>query len=99
MSIETENLYKNKWDFVINKAKKWVQEKYERTIITDREWLNHNFDSYGSKSNRVTVFVLNGSPAKGIVIVDYPNARITCIAFNGEIKKMNVDFYGGEETW
>ncbi len=55
----------------IVKAKQKVVEKYEHGKTTERQWLQASVDSYDNSEYRVELFVLEGSPAKGLVIVNW----------------------------
>jgi len=57
---------------LIEKAKRRVILAYERSAHTDRPWLEASPpDSYSSPNYRVKVFVLEGSPPKGMVLANY----------------------------
>lgn len=66
-----------KMEEMIQKAKQKVISAYERSGITQRSWLEASPpDSYSNKAFRVTIFVLEGSPCKGYIIVNYATATV-----------------------
>ena len=46
----------------------------------DRDWLEANVDSYDQPEHRIRLIVLEGSPAKGFIIVNYGLGEVQ--AFN-----------------
>ena len=57
---------------LIEKAKEKVEKDYDPHGLCKRQWLEATPpNSYRSKEYKVTVFVLEGSPPKGYIIVDY----------------------------
>lgn len=53
---------------LIKKAKKIVVDNYGHTE-PERKWLSSTIDSYGDSENRITLYVLEGSPPKGYFLV------------------------------
>ena len=64
---------------LIDKAKLSVIRSWEQKDTTDREWLEANLDSYENDSSRVKILVLEGSPAKGIVLANYGINEVSAI--------------------
>jgi len=54
---------------LIERAKEKVMRSYGHSV--GRRWLNTYCDSYEDSSYRVEIFVLEGSPVKGVVLVDH----------------------------
>lgn len=80
---------------LIEKAKKKVMEAYGRGAKR-RKWLSCRVDSYGSPSNRVEFLVLEGSPAKGIVIINWGSGTIVAFdAWMNRIWKRNFNPFVG----
>ncbi len=73
----------------IERAKKWVEKEYPSE---SRKWIEKEVYSYGSESNKVKIFVYEGSPAKGVVIASYDsNVLFYVVAINcwGKTRKFN----------
>jgi len=58
-------------ELMIEKAKLRVIKSYERNGTTTRAWLEMHVDSYENPGQRLQVFVLEGSPVKGMVVANY----------------------------
>ena len=58
-------------NLLIDKAKKKVIKAYEGREYSDRAWLETHVDSYKEDRHRIQLIVLEGSPVKGYVIVNY----------------------------
>ena len=84
-NITLESFFKK----YIAEAIRKVEESYPGS--EKRPWLKTNLDSYQSESNRVTLYVLEGSPCKGYVIVNYGSKYIRAFnAWNKQIYQCNV---------
>jgi hypothetical protein len=72
----------NEFQELIEKAKLRVIQAYDhQQPPTPRKWLIASPpDSYGNSDFHVTLMVLEGSPAKGYVIVDYGKAMVIGIS-------------------
>ncbi|GAN34101.1 MAG: hypothetical protein DYG83_03405 [Candidatus Brocadia sp. AMX2] len=64
---------------LIEQAKKLIAKRWDE----GRKWLETSLDSYGDKSYRVSLFVLEGSPAKGYIIANYGMGRVTAFGCDG----------------
>jgi len=64
---------------LLEKAKLLVIRSYEHRDTTTRPWLEMHIDSYEDPSNRLAVYVLMGSPVKGLVIANYGFDTVTAI--------------------
>ena len=71
----------------IEKAKKIAIKSYEGKEMTERRWLVHHVDSYENPHNRVSFFVLEGSPPKAVVYVNYGHRFILVINAWGKVIK------------
>lgn len=70
----------NEFEELIEKAKLRVMRAYDPyDPPTPRKWLTANLDSYGDSAFRVSIMVLEGSPAKGYVIADYGRATVQAV--------------------
>ncbi|KAA0243658.1 MAG: hypothetical protein DYG83_13270 [Candidatus Brocadia sp. AMX2] len=65
---------------LIGQAKRLVA----RGLNPDRKWLESSLDSYNDESYRVSLLVLEGSPAKGYIIANYGTRQV--IAFDDDGK-------------
>lgn len=72
----------------LEKAKLRIIKKYERRNTTKRAWLEAHIDSYHSEYNRLQMIVLEGSPPKGFIIVNYGANTLT--AFDCHGNKLHV---------
>ena len=71
-------------EVLIERAKKRVWNAYDRRMPkTSREWLESHIDYWGY---RIQIFMLTGSPPKGIVLVNYSRGHV--LAFNAWDKKI-----------
>ena len=64
---------------LIEKAKLKVFSTCPHPDDNERPWLEADIDSYSSKSTRIKLLVLEGSPPRGIIIVNYPLGTVTAI--------------------
>ena len=65
---------------LIEKAKRQVELWYQ-CVGKGREWLTAEpIKSYGSATHRVETFVLQGSPAKGIVLADWGSRTVRAVS-------------------
>lgn len=70
----------NEFEELIEKAKLRVIQAYDHyQPPTPRKWLIANLDSYENSASRVSIMVLEGSPAKGYVIADYGRATVQAV--------------------
>ena len=69
----------------IRKAKEKVVAAYTKTPIV-REWHGVSVDSYEDSHNRITMLVLEGSPPKGMIIINYGHGLV--MAFDAWGKKL-----------
>jgi hypothetical protein len=70
----------------VEKCKQAVIMAYEGQPTTQRKWLEAHCDSYRNPDYRVQLFVLEGSPPKGCVVVDYGHGVV--LAFDAHGKKL-----------
>lgn len=84
--VMIESNTKKNMDKLVEQAKLKVIRDYEDKEITDRKWLESKLDSYGSDYYRIQIFVLEGSPKKGVVIADYGSHLV--MGFNSGWKKI-----------
>jgi hypothetical protein len=70
----------------VEKAKLAVVNWTKEPGAGECKWLRADLDSYGLESNRFTVFVLEGSPPRGFVVVVAGVA--TAYGWNGRIIKI-----------
>lgn len=76
----------------ISKAKQKVVEAYERSLETKRKWLETHLDSYGNFSNRISLYALEGSPIKGMVIVNHGRGLVLAFdAWGKPIRLQNTN--------
>ena len=72
-----EVCYMQKIEDLIWKAKIKVERKYEGSMERSmRKWIEVYVDSYESHTNRISFWVLEGSPPKGYVIVNYGHGEV-----------------------
>lgn len=72
----------------IDAAKKKIEEAYG-AIPGDRPWLEASpSDSYDDENYRITVYVLSGSPPKGIIL--YSQAHRKVMGFNCYLMPMLI---------
>jgi hypothetical protein len=68
-------------DKLVEKAKKLVTHQISHPkVIADyesRRWLETNVDSYQAGTNRISFLVLEGSPPRGYVVVNYSTKKVT----------------------
>ena len=62
---------KDDFEKLVEKCKQTVILAYEGQPTTERKWLEAHADSYKNPQYRIQLLVLEGSPAKGYVVVDY----------------------------
>ncbi len=65
----------------IEKLQCYINERWPgmNNSICKRKWLKATpKDSYGDKTYRIEIWVLEGSPVKALVIVDHHNKEICC---------------------
>jgi hypothetical protein len=68
-----------------------VIKAYEHKDSTERKWLEANLDSYESPDHRIRVLVLEGSPAKGYVIVNYGTETVLAFdVFDKKLKELRL---------
>jgi len=67
----------------LEKAKLRIIREYEGKESTHRAWLEVHVDSYESESNRLQMIVLEGSPPKGWIIVNYGHRTLTAFDLQG----------------
>jgi len=83
---------------LIESAKKKVIRAYEGTEETSRAWLECSLDSYKTKSYRIRVLVLEGSPVKGYIIANYGTGVVTAFTVHDKkIATMRISLYLEEE--
>ena len=80
----------------IEKAKQRIMNRYSRTKkekddFKTRQWLGCHVDSYEEEEHRISVLVCEGSPVKGIIIVN--DGRATVMAFDAWGKRLRSDTY------
>ena len=61
---------------LIEEAKLKVIKSYEGKDSTRREWLESHCDSYENPKYRLALLVLEGSPAKGAIIINYGRGTV-----------------------
>ena len=71
----------------VENAKMRVIESYELRKTTERQWLEAILDSYGDEANRVKVLVLEGSPSKGTVLINYSRMLVLSVDSWGNVLK------------
>ena len=81
-------------DELIEKAKSAVVKAFEGKDTTEREWLIADLDSYESVAYRIRIYVLEGSPAKGIILVNYGTRTVIAIdAWDSRLKTWKERHY------
>jgi len=80
----------------IEHAKKLIAKWYN-SDVRDRKWLEAHVDCYGDKTNRVQIFVFEGSPSKGIVLVEYGMGTYV-VAINPRRNKKKIYSVGNTTT-
>ncbi|GIK23660.1 MAG: hypothetical protein BroJett005_30740 [Ignavibacteriota bacterium] len=68
---------------LIEQAKRLIEKKFD----PGRKWLEASLDSYNADSNRVTLFVLEGSPAKGYIIANYGTKQVIAFDYYGRKRR------------
>jgi hypothetical protein len=59
----------------------------------ERRWLEAHADSYENPKYRIQLFVLEGSPAKGYVVIDYGHHRVQAFDVRGKrLKHLKTGF-------
>jgi hypothetical protein len=81
---------------MIKKAKNYVEKDYDGRFPQERKWMEASLDSYETKEHRVTTFVREGSPCKGIIVADYGKGMVTAIRANGRIRRFHAIDYMGD---
>ena len=69
----------------IKKAKEKVAAVYHNTP-EERPWLEASIDSYKHRDNRVTMLIFEGSPPKGMIIINYGHGLV--MAFDAWGKRL-----------
>lgn len=77
-------------DKLIEKAKNKVIQAYEHKENTQRKWLTAYVDSYSDKDYRIEILVLEGSPAKGVVLINYGRNFVLAIDAWGKVTKYEL---------
>ena len=77
---------------LIDKAKRFIISRVEDG--DERKWLSANVDSYETSTQRITLFVLEGSPPRGYVIANY--STLTVKAFSIQDKTLRTWNLGDE---
>ncbi|MFZ3077664.1 MAG: hypothetical protein WA139_04370 [Candidatus Aenigmatarchaeota archaeon] len=74
---------------LIEDAKKKVEKSYDGSKIEKRRWFEAHFDQYNTSGNRFSIFVREGTPNKGFVVVDRgANGSIHAFDVNGHPIKL-----------
>lgn len=84
-SLNVTESYAQIMEKVIERAKEAVELAYE-SRHSQRDWLDTFLDSYNSKTWRVRVLVLEGSPAKGYIVANYGTGSVQ--AYDGVDKQI-----------
>ena len=58
-------------DDFVDEAKRIVIADFEGGTHTKRKWLEADLDSYSNAQYRIKILVLEGSPPKGMIIINY----------------------------